>query len=60
MTDFQTVKIRLAQMELSALRQTAATIDVPFGTLYKIREGITKNPRIKTVEKIAKHFRGAA
>ena len=60
MSDFQFVKEQLSLVDLPRLRDLENSIKVPFGTLYKIRDGITKNPRVKTVEKIAKYFRGVA
>ncbi|MGI9142687.1 MAG: S24 family peptidase [Fluviibacter sp.] len=37
--------------------QVAQRLDVPQTTIYRIRTGDTKNPRIETLAKIADHFR---
>jgi predicted transcriptional regulator len=54
MTDFEFVKTRLAQFDLEELKKFSARVQVPYQTLYNIRNGLTKNPRVKTVEPIAK------
>jgi predicted transcriptional regulator len=59
MSDFELVKNRLAQSDLAELKQLSARIRVPYQTLYNIRKGLTKNPRVKTVEQIAKGLREA-
>ena len=42
------------------LQRLADLSGVPFGTLWKIRSGDTKDPRIETVRQIAPHVSEAA
>lgn len=37
--------------------QVAQAIDIPQTTIFRIRTGDTKNPRVSTLAKIAEHFR---
>jgi predicted transcriptional regulator len=57
MSDFELVKNRLAQSDLDEVKKLSAKVNVPYQTLYNIRKGLTKNPRVKTVEKIAAGLR---
>ena len=43
------IRARLATMNQSQLKRLAKDSGIPFGTLMKIRYGITKNPGIETV-----------
>ena len=57
MTDYEFIKSELGKVDVAGLRVLAARKELPFQTLYNIREGITKSPRIDTVERIAKRLR---
>lgn len=57
MTDYEFVKSELKKVDLAKLRVLAAKKELPFQTLYNIRKGITKFPRVDTVERIAKRLR---
>jgi predicted transcriptional regulator len=59
MSEFQTAQERLAKTPLKDLKALAQAIDVPWTTLYKIKRGETKNPRIETAEKLTKYYRGS-
>ena len=43
------IRARLATMNQAQLKRLAKDSGIPFGTLMKIRYGITKNPGIETV-----------
>lgn len=45
------VRSRLERLSQSQLTQLASDSGVPFGTLMKIRQGVTTNPGIETVRK---------
>lgn len=45
------VRSRLERLSQSQLAQLASDSGVPFGTLMKIRQGVTTNPGIETVRK---------
>jgi hypothetical protein len=57
MDDLQLVKARLAATPISQLEKLGDVTGVPFGTLFKIKYGTTKNPRWETVKPLADHFR---
>lgn len=46
------IQKELAKVAISDLPAIAEKVDVPFGTLFKIKYGTTKNPRYETVEKL--------
>lgn len=54
MNDLLTLKIALAQMTTKQLTEYAHKADVSIHTLYKIKLGVSKNPRFNTVEKLIK------
>ena len=56
-TDFDAL-LRSLPSEAEKLEALAAAARVPFHTLLKIAKGVTKNPRIRTVEAIAKAMQG--
>lgn len=43
------IEARLAKLSQSQVKKLSQDTGVPFGTLMKIRHGITKNPGIETV-----------
>lgn len=57
MSDYQLVQERLARTPLKGLRMIREKTGVPVSTLYKIKNGETKNPRINTIEAVAKYCR---
>jgi hypothetical protein len=57
MDDLQLIKSRLAAIPISELRALGESSGIPFGTLFKIKYGTTKNPRFDTVKPLADYFR---
>lgn len=57
MDDLELVKERLAATPISQLKALGKACGVPFGTLFKVKYGTTKNPRYDTVKPLAEHFR---
>lgn len=49
------VKRKLAENK-GILTRVSRDCDVPYSTLMKISQGVNKNPRIQTLQKIADHF----
>lgn len=45
------IRTRLEAMSQTQIKSLAKDSGVPFGTLMKIRHGVTKNPGIETVRK---------
>lgn len=62
MDDLQLIQERLDRVPLKDLPAEASRIRVPLGTLTKIKYRKTRNPRYRTVKKIAEYYRrlGAA
>lgn len=52
MNDLTLIQKELAKVAISDLPAVAEKVDVPFGTLFKIKYGTTKNPRYETVQKL--------
>lgn len=57
LNDLELVQERLGKTRISDLHALADQTGVPFGTLFKIKYGTTKNPRHNTVKPLADHFR---
>lgn len=57
MDDLDLVKARLAGTPISRIQDLADATGVPFGTLFKVKYGTTKNPRYDTVKPLAEYFR---
>jgi hypothetical protein len=57
MDDLELIQTRLAVVPISDIPQLAVASGVPFGTLFKIKYGTTKNPRFDTVKALANYFR---
>ena len=55
-SDFQAQLAELTHAEMQGL---ASLSGVPFTTLWKIRDGSTKNPGIETVRLFAQHLKQA-
>ena len=53
------VRAWLLPLGKTQLQRLAELSGVPFGTLWKIRSGDTKDPRIETVRQIAPHVSAA-
>ncbi len=63
MDDLTLIQNRLSLIAISDLDVVAKKTGVPFGTLFKIKYGTTKNPRFATVKKLtlwARTYRTAA
>lgn len=63
MDDLTLIQSRLSLIPISALVAVSAETGVPFGTLFKIKYGTTKNPRFDTVKKLtewARTYKAAA
>lgn len=59
LTDIPTVAFiqgELKNLEHADVRRLATLSGVPFSTIWKIREGTTKNPGIQTVAQFASHI----
>ena len=56
MSDFQTLVSRLKAEPPRELHTIAAKSGVPYSTLRKLRAATTKNPRIKTVERLRSYY----
>lgn len=50
MDNFTEMLTRIRSMPAQEARRVAANAGIPYGTLRKLRENYTNNPRIKTVE----------
>lgn len=48
------VRTKIAAMPLKELESVCARAGVPYGTALKIRGGYVDNPRVKTIEALAK------
>lgn len=57
MSDFELVTSAVTRGSVKDLATLSKRAGVPFTTLYNIRRGFTKNPRIKTIEAVAKALR---
>lgn len=57
MDDLELIKTRLAAAPISSLRSLSVDTGIPFGTLFKIKYGTTKNPRWETVKPLAAYYR---
>ena len=57
MDDLQLIQEELSATPISELRALGRKAKVPFGTLFKIKYGTTKNPRFDTVRVLADYFR---
>lgn len=53
------IRDRLRPMRHGALQRLAKLSGVPFNTLTKIRDGVTKNPGIETVRAFLPHVDAA-
>lgn len=60
MDDLALVRKRLSKTPISELPALAAKTGVPFGTLFKIKYGTTKNPRYETVKPLVDYYRRLA
>lgn len=60
MDDLKLIQSELAKIAISDLHQVSKKSGIPFGTLFKLKYGTTKNPRIKTVQPLADYFRRVA
>lgn len=60
MDDLSLIRKRLSKTPISALHALSDKTGVPFGTLFKIKYGTTKNPRYDTVKPIAEYYRRLA
>jgi predicted transcriptional regulator len=50
------VKARLLALSHAELQALAERSEVPFGTLWKVRSGVTTNPGMETVRKFWPHL----
>jgi hypothetical protein len=57
MDDLELIKSRLAETPISELHALSKETGVPFGTLFKVKYGTTKNPRWETIKPLAAHYR---
>lgn len=57
MDDLEFIKAKLAGVPISKLPALAISTGVPFGTLFKVKYGTTKNPRYDTVKPVADYMR---
>lgn len=55
--DLQYVQDELNKVSITDLQVVADESGIPFGTLHKIKYGVTKNPGFNTVTKAAEYFR---
>jgi predicted transcriptional regulator len=58
-TEFQFVKRCLTERSQS-VRAIAEESGVPYDTICKVLQAQVSNPRVQTIEKLAKYFRGTA
>jgi DNA-binding phage protein len=54
--NFETAQKRLAKTPLKVLKTIGQETGIPWQTLYKIARNETGNPRVKTVEALAKYY----
>ena len=57
MDDLDLIKKRLATTPMSRLYRLSKDTKVPYGTLWNLKERITRNPRFETVRLLAAHFK---
>lgn len=53
-----TVKAELEALSHASMQRLAAIAEVPFTTIWKIRDGTTGNPGLETVGKFWPHVEG--
>lgn len=59
--DWSLIKRRIVRTKDEDLASLSRESGVPHGTLWNIKHGLTKNPRVQTFEKLVAHFkRGVA
>lgn len=56
MDDLVAIRKKLADTPISELPAVAKKSGVPFGTLFKIKYGTTKNPRFETVKALSDYY----
>jgi predicted transcriptional regulator len=53
---FETIKRKLINTNCKQLAEISTSCGIPLPTLIKIKYGASLNPRVRTVERLAKHF----
>jgi|GEM_PF-5202499 len=51
------VREHLEKLELWQLKRLSRLSKVPYTTLYGLRQGVTRDPRLSTINAIAPHYR---